>query len=355
MDNGISEPHAISIAGRLIGKDHPPYLIAELSGNHNGDLGRALAQIDAAKETGADAVKLQTYRADTITIDHAGPGFVVQGGLWHGRRLYDLYEEAHTPWEWHGQLFQRAHDHGLHIFSSPFDYTAVDFLETLNVPAYKVASFEMIDLPLIEKMAMTGKPMIISTGIANLEEIGEALATARNAGAAEIVLLHCVSGYPTPIGQINLRTIPDIAERFGTVVGLSDHTLGIAASVGAVALGASVIEKHMTLRRADGGPDAAFSLEPEEFKAMVQACRDTWEALGTASYSLKGSEAGNAAFRRSLYAVSDIEAGEELTHANVRSIRPGYGMAPKYLPQILGSHAATKIARGTPIKPELYE
>lgn len=351
---GATAP-SLRIAGRPIGPGQRPYVIAELSGNHNGDIGRALALIDAVHDTGADAVKLQTYTADTITIDHDGPGFIIKGGLWDGRKLHDLYNEAHTPWEWHEALFERAHARGLHIFSSPFDLTAVDFLESLDVPAYKIASFEIVDIPLIRNVANTGKPMIISTGIANLAEIGEAVDVARAAGAGDIALLHCVSGYPAPLEQMNLRTIPDLARRFGTVVGLSDHSKGIVAPVSAIALGATIIEKHITLRRADGGPDAEFSLEPEEFAEMVRHCHDAAAAAGSVSYTLKGSEAGNVAFRRSLYAVADIAAGEPFTHENVRSIRPGFGLPPKEIDAVLMRKARRTIARGTPLSTDLLD
>lgn len=339
----------ITIAGRRIGPGHPPYLIAEMSGNHNGDISRAFALIEAAKAAGADAVKLQTYTADTITIAHDGPGFRIQGGLWDGRTLHDLYQEAHTPWEWHPRLFARARELGITLFSSPFDPTAIDFLEELQAPAYKIASFEIVDLPLVQRAARTGKPLIISTGIAGLGEIGEAVEAARAAGACEIALLHCTSGYPTPPEDSNLRTIPHLAAAFGVVAGLSDHTPGTAVPVAAVALGAGLIEKHFTLRRADGGPDAAFSLEPEELAALVASCRTAWTALGEVSYALEASEAGSKIFRRSLYAVQDIAAGGTFTAANVRSIRPGYGLPPKHLPEILGRRAGRAIARGTPL------
>lgn len=339
----------IEIAGRKIGSGQPPYVIAEMSGNHNGDLQRALALIEAAAEAGADAVKLQTYTADTMTIDHPGKDFRIEGGLWHGKTLYELYEWAHTPWEWHEALFARGRELGLAVFSSPFDATAVDFLEGLNVPAYKIASFEAIDLPLIEKVASTGKPMIISTGMANLEEIGEAMATAQQYGAGEIVLLHCISGYPTPAQEANLLTLPDLAARFGAIAGLSDHTLGPEVPIAAVALGAHVIEKHFTLRRADGGPDSAFSLEPQELRQLCDSCRTTWQALGRVDYARKPSEEGNAAFRRSLYVVEDIGAGEPFTERNLRAIRPGYGLPPKHLKKILGRPAQIAIKRGTPL------
>jgi pseudaminic acid synthase len=345
----------ITIAGRRIGPGHPPYVIAEMSGNHNGDIKRAFALLEAAKKAGADAVKLQTYTADTITIDHDGPGFRIEGGLWNGRTLYALYQEAHTPWAWHPQLFDKARELGIAIFSSPFDSTAIDFLEKLGAPAYKIASFEVIDLPLIRHAAKTGKPLIISTGIADLGEIGEAVAAARAAGCREIALLHCTSGYPTPPEESNLRTLPHLAEAFGVVAGLSDHTPGTAVPVAAVALGANLIEKHFTLRRADGGPDAAFSLEPEELAELVANCRTAWSALGKISYELEASEKGNKTFRRSLYAVQDIPVGGRLTAENVRSIRPGYGLPPKHLPEVLGRRAGRAIARGTPLDWKLIE
>jgi len=349
------ERKAFEIAGRPIGPDHPPYIVAELSGNHNGDLDRALTLIEMARDAGADAVKLQTYTADTITIDHDSPEFRITGGLWDGRSLHELYDEAHTPWAWHQALFDKARDVGITMFSAPFDGTAVDFLETLNVPAYKIASFEAVDLPLIARVAATGKPMIISTGMANRDEIGEAVTAARDTGCKDIVLLHCVSGYPAPPGDSNLRTIADIAERFDAIVGLSDHTLGTAVSVAAVSLGATLIEKHVTLSRADGGPDSSFSLESDELALLVSSCRDAWEALGTVDYERKESEAGNAIFRRSLYVVEDIAAGEIITDAHVRSIRPGFGLAPKHLPQILGRRAKTDIVRGTAVSWDLVE
>jgi len=341
--------HEIAIDGRTIGPDHPPYLIAELSGNHNGDRGRALSLITAAKEAGADAVKLQTYTADTITMDHDGPGFVPEDGLWEGRRLYELYQEASTPWEWHEALFAHARSLDLTVFSSPFDTTAVDFLETLDAPAYKIASFEIVNLPLIERAAATKRPIVMSTGMASIAEIAEAIETARAAGCPEIALLQCTSGYPAPPEDSNLRTIEDLASRFETVVGLSDHTLGTAVPVSAIALGASIVEKHFTHRRADGGPDAAFSLEPEEFAQLATDCRTAWSALGRVSYDIAPSEAASLKVRPSLYVVADIAAGEPLTHDNVRAIRPGYGLAPKHLNEVLGRHAQKAIARGTPL------
>jgi N-acetylneuraminate synthase len=345
----------ITIAGRRIGPGHPPYVIAEMSGNHNGDIKRAFALLEAAKKAGADAVKLQTYTADTITIDHNGPGFRIEGGLWNGRTLYELYQEAHTPWDWHPQLFAKARELGIAIFSSPFDCTAIEFLEKLEAPAFKIASFEIVDLPLIQRAAKTGKPLVISTGIASLGEIGEAVEAARAAGGREIALLHCTSGYPTPPEESNLRTLPHLAEAFGVVAGLSDHTPGTAVPVAAVALGAALIEKHFTLRRADGGPDAAFSLEPEELAELVANCRTAWSALGKINYELEASEKGNKTFRRSLYVVQDIPAGGILTAENVRSIRPGYGLPPKHLPDVLGKRAGRAIARGTPLNWSLLE
>jgi len=339
----------VTIAGRPIGPSHLPYIVAELSGNHNGDLDRAFALMKAAKAAGADAIKIQTYTADTITIDCDRPEFRIESGLWKGRTLHDLYGEAHTPWDWHDKLFDMGRNLGIPVFSTPFDFTAVDLLEQLGAPAYKIASFEVVDLPLIERCAKTGKPLVISTGMADLAEIAEAMGAANKAGASEVVLLHCVSGYPTPPQDINLRTMPHLAEAFSAVGGLSDHTLGTAVSVAAVALGACFIEKHVTLQRSDGGPDAAFSLEPDELGELVRSCRDAWLSLGQVNYARKASEADNLTFRRSLFAVTDIRAGEMFTSDNVRSIRPGHGLAPKFLPQVLGRHAARDIAKGEPI------
>lgn len=339
----------ITIGNRPIGLDYPPFVIAELSGNHKGSLDRALGLIEAAKRAGVDAVKLQTYTADTITIDHDGPGFAIKDGLWKGRTLYDLYNEAHTPWDWHPALFAKARELGLIAFSSPFDFTAVDFLESLGAPAYKIASFELIDLPLVRKCAATGKPLIMSTGMAGLSEIDDAVGAAREAGATEMALLHCTSGYPTPPEESDLRTIPHLARAFNAVTGLSDHTPGIGAPIAAVALGAAIVEKHFTLRRADGGPDAAFSLEPEELAALTAGVRIAWQALGGIRYERTASERGNVQFRRSLYVVKSIPAGTPLTSENVRSIRPGYGLPPRLLDTLLGKRVNRDVKRGTPL------
>lgn len=337
----------IEIAKRKIGPDYSPYIIAEMSANHNGDIENAYKIIEMAKECGADAIKLQTYKADTITMKSNNPEFLIEGGLWDGRSLYDLYEEAHMPWEWHKLLFEKAKELGITIFSSPFDFTAVDLLEELGAPAYKVASFEAIDLPLIEYVAKTGKPMIISTGMANEEEIREAVETARNAGCEELVVLHCVSGYPAPSGDYNLATVADMATRFDVLTGLSDHTIDNTTAITSVALGACLIEKHVTLNRNGGGPDDSFSLEKPE---LLQLCRDSkiaWEAVGKVNYDRKESEKGSAKFRRSLYVVKDIAEGELFTHENVKSIRPGYGLAPKYLYDVIGKKANSSITSGT--------
>lgn len=345
----MTKSQELSIAGRRIGPDFEPYVICELSGNHNGSLERAIQLLEAAAATGADAIKIQSYTPDTITIDHDGPGFRVEGGLWEGRTLYDLYGEAQTPFEWHEPLFRRARELGVTLFSSPFDETAVDLLEELGAPAYKIASFEAVDLPLVAYAASKRKPMIISTGMANSDEIGEAVRAARENGCQEIVLLHCVSSYPAPDEQSNVRTVPDLAARFGVVSGLSDHTSGSAVAVASIALGGCVVEKHFTLRRADGGPDASFSLEPDEFRALVEDCKRAWRSLGKATYDLQGCERGSIEFRRSIYVVRDVAAGETLTRENVRSIRPGHGLPPKHLPEVLGRQATRDLKRGEPL------
>ncbi|HFQ4863317.1 TPA: pseudaminic acid synthase [Vibrio vulnificus] len=344
----------MKIANRDIGKGHKPYIIAEMSGNHNGDITRAIELIKAAKDAGADAVKLQTYTADTITINHDSEEFMIRGGLWDGSKLYDLYEQAHTPWDWHKTLFDEAEKLGITIFSSPFDHTAVDFLESLNAPAYKIASFELIDLPLIRKVAATGKPMIMSTGNANLAEIEEAVAAAKAAGATDIVLLHCTSGYPTPASQANISTMAVMRDAFGVEVGLSDHTMDIGVSVAAVALGACVIEKHFTLARADGGPDSAFSLEKEELKSLVTNCNMAFEAIGKPNFISTEVELQTKVHRRSLYVVKDIKKGEVFTEEHVRSIRPGNGILPKYLDDVIGAKATENVSFGTPLSFKHY-
>lgn len=340
---------AITIAGRRIAADAPPYVIAELSANHNGSLETALRIVEAAKQAGADAVKLQTYRPDTITLDSDGPGFVIEGGLWHGRRLYDLYQEAHMPWDWHRPLFDRARALGITIFSSPFDATAVDLLEDLGAPAYKIASFEAIDLPLIRYVAGTGKPMIISTGMADADEIDEAVAAARDGGCRELALLHCVSGYPAPAADYNLRTLADMIARWGVVTGLSDHTLDNTTAIAAVALGAALVEKHFTLDRDGGGPDDSFSLLPAELAQLCHGARTAWSVLGRVDYGRKSSEIGNAQFRRSLYFVQPLQAGATITADAVRSVRPGFGLPPKHLDGVIGRRAARDIAANSPV------
>jgi N-acetylneuraminate synthase len=337
----------ITIDSQKIGPDFPPYIIAELSANHNGDINRAFKIMEEAKKSGADAIKLQSYTHDTITMDCDSEDFQINGGLWDGQTLYDLYKGAHMPWEWHKPLFEKANQLGITIFSSPFDFTAVDLLEELNAPAYKIASFEIIDLPLIARVAKTGKPMIISTGMASQCEIAEAIQTARDNGCSELVVLQCVSGYPAPAEQYNLRTIPDIEQRFNVLVGLSDHTIDNATAIAAVALGACLIEKHVTLDRNGGGADDSFSLEPTE---LTQLCRDSktaWSSLGKVNYERTEAEKGNVKFRRSLYVVKNITAGEAFTHENVKSIRPGFGMAPKYYKEVLNQKASVAISSGT--------
>lgn len=343
----------IAIRGRSIGSGFPPYMIAEVSANHNGNLDNALRLIGESRKAGADAVKLQTYRPDTITLDSDADDFRIKGGLWDGRRLYDLYAEAHTPWEWHKPLFEHARKLDITIFSSPFDPTAVDLLEDLGAPAYKIASFEAVDLPLIRYVASTGKPMIISTGMADAEEIAEAIQAAREGGCKEVAILHCVSGYPAPAGDYNLRTIPDMVARFGTVVGLSDHTLDNTTAIASVALGAAIIEKHVTLDRRGGGPDDSFSLEPSELAQLCAGAKTAFDSLGKVDYGRKSSETGNAIFRRSLYFIRDLKAGQIISSEDVRSVRPGYGMAPKDLPKVIGRTLVRDAAAATPVRPEL--
>ena len=344
----------ITINGRNIGSGHAPYVIAEMSANHNGNIQNAFEIIDAAVTAGADCVKLQTYRADTITIKSDRPEFCIKEGLWAGYTLYDLYEQAHTPWEWHGPLFEYAKKCGITIFSSPFDSTAVDLLEDLNAPAYKIASFEAVDHALIRYAASTGKPLIISTGMADVGEIEEAIQAALDGGCRELAILHCVSGYPAPAGDYNLRTIPDMIHRFGCVTGLSDHTLDNTTAIAAVSLGASIIEKHFTLDRSGGGPDDSFSLETDELRGLVQNSKTAWEALGQVDYGRKSSELGNVKFRRSLYFVTDIKAGEVVRPDHIRSIRPGYGLAPKHLDAIIGKKLKVDVERATPVTWDVF-
>ncbi len=345
----------IVIDGKSVGAKNPPFIIAEMSANHNGSLEAALRLIKAAKASGVDAIKIQTYTPDTITLKCDLPHFQINEGLWAGRTLYDLYQWAHTPWEWHKPMFDYAREIGITIFSSPFDKSAVDLLEDLNVPAYKIASFEAIDLPLIKYAASTGKPLIISTGMASLDEIKEAVDAARGAGCRQLAILHCVSGYPAPAEDYNLLTISDMIERFGIVTGLSDHTLDKATAIASVALGASIIEKHFTLDRTANGPDDSFSIEPIEMRALCESARTAWRALGSVSYERKSSEKTSAIFRRSLYFVVDVQAGDEINESNVRSIRPGYGLPPKYFEEILGRKAIRDISKGTPVSWELMK
>lgn len=339
----------IRIEQRPIGRLHSPYIIAELSANHNGDLERAKQLIQQAKKAGADAVKLQTYKPDTITLNSDREEFQIKGGLWDGYNLYKLYQWAHTPWEWHKPLFDYAKKQGITIFSSPFDKTAIDLLEDLNAPAYKIASCELIDLPLIRYAATTGKPLIISTGMGTLEEISEAVETARQAGCKELALLKCVSGYPAPPEEYNLNTLPDLEKRFNLVTGLSDHTLNNTTAITSVALGASIIEKHFTLNRADGGPDDSFSLEPQDLKQMCEDSRLAWQALGQINYQPVPSEQGTLKHRRSLYFVRALAAGETLTPDAIRSVRPANGLAPKCLEQLIGKRLIRSVAINTPV------
>jgi len=343
----------IIINGRAIGTKHPPYVIAELSANHNGKLQKALDTITKAKACGADAVKLQTYTADTMTIDMNHEEFCIQGGLWDGYKLYDLYKEAETPFEWHKAMFDHARKINITCFSTPFDETAVDLLEDLNVPAYKVASFEATDLPLIKYIASTKKPLIMSTGMANFEEIEEMVETARDAGCKDLILLHCISSYPAPVEQSNLLTIPDMRKKLGVQIGLSDHTVTNTASVVACAHGATLIEKHFILDRSEKGPDSEFSINPVELTSLCKEIKDAWLSLGNAGYDRKPAEEANIKFRRSVYFVKDINAGDVITQKHIRRIRPGYGLAPKFEKQLLGKTVKVDIKRGTATNWEL--
>jgi pseudaminic acid synthase len=342
----------IEIAGRPIGVDHPPFVIAEMSGYHNQSLERALAIVEAAAQAGAHAIKLQTYTADTMTLNVRGGSFEITDpdSLWAGQNLHDLYQQAHTPWEWHGPIMERARELGLICFSSPFDETAVDFLEDLGAPAYKIASFENNHLPLIEKVASTGKPLIISTGMASLGELDDAVRTARNAGCTQLVLLKCTSTYPASPENTNIRTIPHLRDLFGCEVGLRDHTMGVGVAVAAVALGASVVEKHFTLARADGGVDSAFSLEPDELASLVSETERAWQALGQVRYGPTEAEQNSLVFRRSIYAAADIAEGERFTAANIRIVRPGHGAPPALFDELLGRSARRSFNRGEPLR-----
>lgn len=339
----------IRIAGRPIGPAHSPYVIAELSANHNGNFENAIQIIEEAKKAGSDAVKLQTYKPETITLKSDREDFKIKGGLWDGRTLYDLYEEAHMPWDWHKPLFAYARELGITIFSSPFDTTAVDLLEDLNAPAYKIASFEAVDLPLIRYVASTRKPIIISTGMADSEEIAEAIQTARDGGCDEIAVLHCVSGYPAPASDYNLRTIPDMIDRFDLVTGLSDHTLDNTTAIVSIAFGASIIEKHFTLDRSGGGPDDSFSIEPVELTFLCKSVKSAWSALGRVDYGRKSSEQANVQFRRSLYFVKNLKAGDIISPEDIRSVRPGFGLPPKHYQRIIGRYVAQDVMRGMPV------
>jgi N-acetylneuraminate synthase len=346
----MTRTDVIEIAGRRIGAGQPTYVIAEMSANHHQDFEQAAAIVRAAAACGADAVKLQTYTPDTITLDCDEPAFrIPDGNTWGGRTLYDLYREAYTPWEWQPRLKAIADELGIHLFSSPFDHSAVDFLERMGVPAYKVASFELVDIPLIQRIARTGKPMILSTGMATIAEIAEAVDTARAAGAKQLALLKCTSAYPAPPEEMNLAAIPALRGTFGVPIGLSDHTRGAAVATAAVALGAALVEKHFTLSRSAGGPDSEFSMEPEEFRALIDQVRVAEKSIGEARFQTTGGEEGNRLFRRSLFATADIKAGEPLTAANVRSIRPALGLPPRHLSEILGRTVTRDVRRGTPL------
>ncbi len=342
----------IRIGDRLVGEEHPPFIIAEMSGNHNQSLERALQIVDAAADAGAHCLKLQTYTADTMTLNLRDGDFYINDpkSLWHGTSLYELYQKAYTPWEWHAPIFDRCRKRGMIPLSTPFDETAVDFLESLGVSFYKIASFEAVDLPLARKIASTGKPVVASTGMSSLQEIGELVHALHSSGSRDTILLKCTSNYPASPVNSNLRTIPNLRDAFGVQVGLSDHTLGIGAAIASIALGATVIEKHFTLSRAEGGVDSEFSLEPTEMKALVEESLRAWQALGEVRYGTLESEKGSAQFRRSIYVTKDMEPGEVFDRTNVRIIRPGFGLAPKYLDQILGKAAKQAMRRGTPVR-----
>jgi pseudaminic acid synthase len=343
------------ISNRKISSSHKPYIVSEMSGNHKGELKRALLLVEKASNIGANALKLQTYTPDTMTIKCNNPHFQIKKGLWTGYTLHDLYEYAHTPWDWHKEIFDLARDLGLHIFSTPFDKSSVDFLEKLDVPVYKIASFEITDLDLIKYVSLTQKPIILSTGMANIEEIEEALTIIEKTGNKNVCILYCVSGYPTPIQEANILSILDFKHKFDIPIGFSDHTLGTIASVASISLGACLIEKHMTLNRKDGGPDAEFSLEPDEFSQLIKDCNYAWSALGSPEKKKKDSEKNNIIFRRSIFCIKDIKKGEIFTHENIRVIRPGYGIKPKYLKDLIGKKATKKILRGTPISFDVLE
>jgi pseudaminic acid synthase len=346
---------AFTINGRLIDSKHPPYIVAELSANHNGSLERALKTIEMAKRCGADAVKIQTYTPDTMTIDCDSTDFIVKGGLWDGYSLYNLYRWAYTPYEWHQEIFDCAHKCGIAVFSTPFDESAVDLLESLQAPAYKISSFELVDLPLISFVAKTGKPIILSTGMASEQEIEDAIAAAYQSGCEDLIVLHCVSSYPASIDQVNLRKIPQLVERFGVSVGLSDHTLGTVASVAAVALGACIIEKHFTLSRAEKGPDSEFSLEPDELERLCRDTHDAWSSLGEQGFQRPLAESGNHLFRRSIYFVRDLPAGALVSYEDVRRIRPGFGLPPRYFDSVIGKRTKVSVTRGTPVSLDHFE
>lgn len=344
----------ISINGREIGCNKPPYIIAELSANHNGNIERAFETIKAARDSGADAIKIQTYTADTMTIDCDTEEFMIRGGLWDGYKLYDLYKWAETPFEWHKAIFDYAASIGITLFSTPFDESAVDLLESLNTPAYKIASFEATDLPLIRYVASKGKPMIMSTGMCSEREIEEAVNAAREGGCKDLVLLHCISSYPAPMEQANLKQMPNLAKRFESMPGLSDHTLGTTASVAAVALGACLIEKHFTLSRQDKGPDGEFSIEPAELKRLCQETYDAWSALGSAGFERQQAEESSKRYRRSLYFVKNMKAGQVITESDIRRIRPGYGLAPKHYDEVIGRKVKADVQRGTALQWEHF-